>query len=124
MSIESRIAAAVYLVAITPDALAKVVADPDMLLRSVVAEWPNATVQEIERGYLIADELLKPIFARCPDPRTRRKATPSAQSKPPRNRCDGSGSGALRSPMRRRNAVKPIACWAARTGMRSACADC
>ena len=58
MSVESRIAEAIYLVAITPDAFAKVVADPDLLLRSIVAEWPAATAEEIERGYLIADELL------------------------------------------------------------------
>lgn len=58
MSIESRIAEAVYLIAITPDALAKVLADPDLLLRSIVEEWPAATAEEIERGYLIADELL------------------------------------------------------------------
>ena len=59
MSIEAKIAEAVYLVAINPEALAKVVADPDLLIRSIVAEWPAATAEEIERGYLIADELLK-----------------------------------------------------------------
>lgn len=59
MSIEAKIAEAVYLVAIDPEALAKVVADPDLLLRSIVAEWPAATAEEIERGYFIADELLK-----------------------------------------------------------------
>ncbi len=58
MSIEAKIAEAVYLVAINPEALIKVVADPELLLRSICKEWPTATVQEIERGYLIADELL------------------------------------------------------------------
>lgn len=71
MSIEAKIAEAVYLVAIDPEALAKVEADSDLLLQSIVKTWPAATDDEIRRAFAIAEELLKADLADLADEHAR-----------------------------------------------------
>jgi hypothetical protein len=58
MSIEAKIAEAVYLVAINPETLARVQKDPELLLHHIVQLWPASTPEQINRALAIANELL------------------------------------------------------------------